>query len=337
MTTDKDSLKIWNSAPEPSSDDRVIPLAEGGTQTVGKPYKKVRWSLLDAFLILAVTIASQVIIGLIAVAVYVSQNYSKLIDLSPEEMSNAMLDDLFTGPFLVFSSLSMYVVWVGGLFIASKKRGFGSFAKDFWLKYKLPRDILIGLGFAAAFRGVEILITTVLTNVGVSLEGADNAAYLNNLDGIWYFILAIGVASLLAPFLEELLFRGLVLQAFLKFFRKCRVTPKTARTDLSKLDAITPVPMGTAEVKIDSALDKVSNAIFKARNILAVLFSSVAFGLMHFQGSFETFGLTFVVLWTGIVGAGLAVLTLKTKRLGPAIFAHIFFNLSGVLMMFFLN
>lgn len=65
-------------------------------------------------------------------------------------------------------------------------------------------------------------------------------------------------------------------------------------------------------------------AVEKFKPFLAVIVSSLMFGLMHVQPTIEAS--IFTVASTTIVGIGLAILRLVSKRLGPAVWAHIIFN-----------
>lgn len=65
-------------------------------------------------------------------------------------------------------------------------------------------------------------------------------------------------------------------------------------------------------------------AIEKFKPFLAILISSLMFGLMHIQPTLEAS--IFTVISTTMVGIGLAVLRLISRRLGPAVWAHIIFN-----------
>jgi membrane protease YdiL (CAAX protease family) len=57
----------------------------------------------------------------------------------------------------------------------------------------------------------------------------------------------------------------------------------------------------------------------------AVVLSALLFGLMHFQGV-DTFALT----GFGLIAGGLAT---RYKRLGPAIWAHVAFNLTALITL----
>lgn len=68
---------------------------------------------------------------------------------------------------------------------------------------------------------------------------------------------------------------------------------------------------------------------------LGVLGSSLFFGLMHVQATVASS--VFTVTTTAIVGALLALIKLRTGRIGASIVAHIVFNLTGVIAAFLLT
>lgn len=65
--------------------------------------------------------------------------------------------------------------------------------------------------------------------------------------------------------------------------------------------------------------------------VLGVVASSMLFGLMHAQATAAATAYT--VTSTAVVGAGLALLVLRTGRLGTSIVSHAVFNASAVLLM----
>lgn len=62
----------------------------------------------------------------------------------------------------------------------------------------------------------------------------------------------------------------------------------------------------------------------------AIIITSTVFGLMHAQGGALATAVT--VAQTGLIGAILAALVLKTNRIGTSIATHVLFNASGVLL-----
>lgn len=287
-----------------------------------------RWGLIDVLIGMLAFLGLQAVLagGLIFWTIYGSVSDGASVE-DTDALVNQSLESVTSGPFLFASAILMYVGWMYAMRRASFKKGLKSFAKDFWLKFKWKRDIPLGLAFAATLRGAEWAILTILTNAGVDMSTGGNTDTIINQDGIWYFINAIVVAAFLAPFFEELFFRGLFLLGALRNFRSGRFsTPKTVFGRL-----ITDNSPG-----IFAGYAAVRRFMYRNRNWLAVMLSSTVFGLMHFQGT-ETFAQWFVIMQTGLIGVILALIVLKTKRLGVAIWGHIFFNLSGVLLATFLG
>jgi membrane protease YdiL (CAAX protease family) len=64
---------------------------------------------------------------------------------------------------------------------------------------------------------------------------------------------------------------------------------------------------------------------------IGIIVSSVVFGILHAQASVEAS--IYTITSTTIVGLVLAILVLKTNRLGTAITAHLLFNTSGVILI----
>lgn len=289
------------------------------TEMVATPKKRaIRWSIFDALIALGLTLATQVVLSIVIIAIYLAKHSTDLASID----TNKITSDLTNGPVIVVSSLLMYAVWLLSIWYASNKRGLKSYSKDFWLKFK-PRDLWIGALVALGVRVAEFAVTNGLSALGVNMDGANNATSITDLTGFWFFAGAIVIASFAGPFMEEFLFRGLLLQSLLRLFRSARITASR------KSDEKVPY-IGT----LYRVMNVVNGFLFKRRNILAALVTSAIFGSMHYQG-FETFGQVFVVLWTGSLGFLLAMMVYKTKRLGPGIVAHILINLSGVLLAFF--
>lgn len=304
-------IGLWNKTPE-TPEGITAPTPE---TTVAPKRKTIRWSIFDALIALGLTLATQVVLSIAIIAIYLAKHSTDLASID----TNKITSDLTNGPVIVASSLLMYAVWFMSIWYASNKRGLKSYSKDFWLKFK-PRDLWIGALVALGVRLAEFAVTNGLSALGVNMDGANNATSITDLTGFWFFAGAIVIASFMGPFMEEFLFRGLFLQALLRLFRSARIT--ASRKSDEKMEYV-----GT----LYRVLNVINGFLFKRRNILAALVTSAIFGSMHYQG-FETFGQVFVVLWTGSLGFLLAMMVYRTKRLGPGIVAHILINLSGVLL-----
>lgn len=64
--------------------------------------------------------------------------------------------------------------------------------------------------------------------------------------------------------------------------------------------------------------------------VAGVILTSLLFGVMHVQASLAAS--IYTVSMTAMVGVALAILRLRTGRLGTAILAHILFNAGGVVL-----
>lgn len=236
-------------------------------------------------------------VALLVVSAIISLIYLPFTDGNPLSLASDPV-------FLLLSTVSMYLVWVGGAWISTLLGGTGSLVKDLWLKIK-PKDVLIGLGFALAFFGFVSGLGWVLSDlIGISLEGSDNTGTLTQFKGPLLFLFAYGVGVFVGPVIEEIFFRGFVLQAGMNSFRKGK-------------------ELADSIGETSGVVYKINKFFYKAAPILSLIVTSVIFGFMHFQGGP---GSWYTVLVTGLLGLFMGIVTLKFKRLGPAIFAHIFFN-----------
>jgi uncharacterized protein len=156
----------------------------------------------------------------------------------------------------------------------------------------LKRDWAWGAMFAVLFRVFEFIAANVATKFGLDLTGSDNASFIKGQPLVWTIVLVMG-AAIGAPIVEEIYFRGALLRSI-----------RNSAT--------------------------VQHAGKRTATVIAIVLSSVIFGSMH--ASSATTGGAFLVGMTGMIGASLAIISLKTDRLGINIWAHVWFNLSGVLM-----
>lgn len=283
-----------------------------------------RWGLIDFLLGFLWVILLQIPV-LVIVMVISWGDISGVISNTPAaEASDKVLEviqgSLMKPGMLILTNLLMYTSWLIAVYWASFKRGLKSLRRDFNLSFSWRRDLVIGLVFAVTARVLEITITTLLTHFGVDISDAGNSSFIENLSGINFFLIAILMAGIVGPFLEELFFRGLGLRGFIRFFEKTGPLEYDGKKESSHYLAI--YLKGMLEVKVFPA-------IYKNRNLLGVIGSSLVFGLMHSQGGASA-GNIFLVGWTGLLGVGFAILALKTNRLGAAIFAHAIYNLIGI-------
>lgn len=215
--------------------------------------------------------------------------------------------DLPSFPRFVFDGnlgmlLSYLVVWVpllGACAYACYVRGTRSPARDFGLRITWL-DVLFGLGVGLVVRAlagvIEIIVYGRMTLGGVTFG---EIVY----DGWWVFG-ALVAPILIAPFVEELFFRGLVLRATYRAGVGSGVGAGAAAAE--------PVGRGTASV-------------------VAVIVSASLFSLLHLVEVTNAQTAIVLGLSTLILGIATGMIAVYTKRIGGAMVAHATFNGSLIL------
>lgn len=312
-TTLMPTLDIWSKTPEEFIQSR---------KNYRKPKQTKHWGVRYAVYAALITLGLQSVLSIGYLLIAVSNLTASGMDAT---VAQAEVMKSMTTPSLVMFiiQMSMYVSWIGTMFYVTYRKGLHSFAKDFWLRFNWKRDIPLGIAFAIGLRGVEWLVMTGLETVGVDLTGANNTKSFIG-DNIWAYIMMFGVASFLGPICEELFFRGLLLQGLIKTFRRKTLTPRTwfGRATSRFLPTYW------------KGFVKFKEVLYKNKYPLAVAISTVAFGFMHYQG-FETFGQWLVIIETGVIGLFLALVVMRTRRLGLAITTHVAFNTSAMVLVLF--
>jgi len=197
--------------------------------------------------------------------------------------------------FSFWFSLVSYAVMVAFLVVITVRRGQRSFAKDFNLRFT-PIDLAIGLGVGVLAKVLGVVFALIATAVTGSLPEGSNVQLGD--DKVWAALTGILVASLLAPLVEELFFRGFVLNGVR-----------------------------------NAVLRKRGAAASTRAVVVAVAVSAGAFAVLHLQPIFDPALLITLALSTFAFGALNAIVTLYTKRLGSAIVAHVFFNGSSIALI----
>ncbi|MDQ1512891.1 MAG: protease family protein [Microbacteriaceae bacterium] len=173
--------------------------------------------------------------------------------------------------------------------VVARRRGLGSLRRDFGLAFR-PVDLAIGLAAAIGVELIRLLIGVVLVsvtperptpNVQVSDSVAGNVALA---------VIAIGIA----PVVEELLMRGMLLRALRNALLRRRPEPSEARRHWAT-DA-------------------------------SVLLSAAVFTALHLHEAPDL--VTAVTLTLAVFPMGLVVgwLATRTGRLGPGIVTHALVN-----------
>ncbi|MFP5315048.1 MAG: CPBP family intramembrane glutamic endopeptidase [Actinomycetes bacterium] len=225
----------------------------------------------------------------------------------------ALAEVLPFGPELIFASLLLtWTAMFGVTFYASRRHGFRSLALDFGLRFQWI-DLAVGLGAGIAARVVLAIILAVLTLLWPLQDGEviqGNAELFLTGDTVWLLINGVLGGVLIAPFLEELFNRGLVLRGVQNAL--------WLRRTGNRGDAVTPA---------------VQRRSIVASTVMALLVSSLAFGLLHTGAVPDLRSSIYLLLSTFTVGLVCGVLTVFTGRLGAAIVTHIVFNGTGVALL----
>lgn len=258
-------------APPPPPRPRALPDA---------PPPGIRWGLPDA----------AIVIGIFLVTIGLSFLYLVL------HLPAAQ------GPFTLVDALASYLLVAVAVIVISRRRGLGRLARDFGLAFR-PIDLAIGLGIAALAKVVQVVVALFV------IAGTGHAPTRSNVsfghDPTWIIINGFLVGSIVAPVVEELVFRGLLLRAIRNAFLRGRRRAPHPQPAAAKVRS-----RATALAIVLSA------AIFSAGHLYETvgdlsLFLSIAFSLFA-------------------VGVLHAWVTVATGRLGAAIVSHVLFNTFGI-------
>jgi membrane protease YdiL (CAAX protease family) len=193
-------------------------------------------------------------------------------------------------------NLPLHLTLAGVAIAVSRSKGQGA-VRDYRISTNW-RDVPAGLviGVAMQFLLVPAVTLPFIWLFGLDLDDVgesarDLADRADDTAGVVALILVVGVV---APLVEELFFRGLLFEAYRK------------RRNLRWLELL--LPEGRRPDTTSSRWNL----------WVAVIFSSAIFSVVHFQ----------LILIPALfaVGVVLALMTHRTGRLGPAIWAHAAFN-----------
>ncbi|SMG47006.1 CPBP family intramembrane glutamic endopeptidase [Agreia pratensis] len=198
---------------------------------------------------------------------------------------------------LLFAAI---IIGYGALFLtalrAARSRGSGSLAEDFGLRFRLV-DLAIGLGVGIAAKIVGFIVAIPLLRLTGGAP-ASNVPVQSEL--LWIILNTVVATALVAPLVEELFFRGLLLRAIRNGILRGRASrPRTAQPSAARA---------------------------RGALLTSVLISSVAFMALHLYQARDLATLVVLGSATLILGLANAALATRTGRLGPGIVAHMVFN-----------
>ena len=194
------------------------------------------------------------------------------------------------------SGIVTYAALVAVVVLASRK-GLKSLAADFGVRFRWI-DLPLGLGAGLAAK----VFTFALTAVAITLTGhtPEQGNFTLSDQSLWVLLNGVLIASLVAPFVEELFFRGLVLRA--------------ARNRVLR--------RGGSPVRAA---------------VIAIAVSSVGFALLHLIQSTDVTLLIILGGSTLALGVINSVVAIATGRIGAPIIAHVFYNGSSILLALLLG
>jgi membrane protease YdiL (CAAX protease family) len=226
-------------------------------------------------------------LGLIpAIIAIVLVLYRTSSSITTADDANALIQTtLKAGPVILTTLIASWAGMLIAVWWAGTHKGDKDWRKLLKWHFQWKRDIPIAIAFTIIFRLFEQGVGYVLQAAGVDPEGLGNSSLVTDQSGIWLVLVIIG-ASIGAPFVEEIFFRGMFL----------------------------------------------SVAVRNWGRVIGVILVSAVFGIMHAQTTLASSIYTIAI--TGLIGVALALLVLKTNRLGTSISAHVLFNSSAVILFF---
>lgn len=298
------------------------PVTQPPTPKAPRLRTRAPWGLGDVWVAFAALIGAQVLLVPLAVLGYLRREQPATIDADVLDAAiMAMPDIAKTGPFVVAALLLQWAVFVGVPVAVTFRKGLRSLAADFGLRFH-RWDPLIGLGLAIALQLLMLGIGWVLARTSLDLTGANNTTLVTDHSGVMLAFMA-AAAAIGAPFTEELLFRGLVLRAMLRSFAGIDQANDAHFTDRDQAR------------RARKNRPETGASTRRAGIIAAAIGSSILFGILHMPMSDGTTHVSVaaqIILpaQTGLLGLIFAFVTIKARRLGPAICAHIVFNSTSV-------
>ena len=195
------------------------------------------------------------------------------------------------------SGIVTYAALIAVIVRASKRKGLGTLAADFGLRFRWI-DLPLGLAAGLAAKLFTFLLTAIA--VTVTNHTPEQGNFVLPTAPLWVVLNGVVIATLVAPFTEELFFRGLVLRA--------------ARNRRLRFGG-TPVRAA----------------------VWAIAISSVLFALLHLIQSTDATLLIILGGSTLMLGVINSVVAIATGRIGAPIIAHVFFNGSSILLAILLT
>ena len=198
-------------------------------------------------------------------------------------------------------------IWLGlggACVLASRGRGTGRLSADLGLRFRWV-DLAIGLGLGIGLRiGSVIIALVVQTFFGRSGGGNLDSITGGGLSTVSVVVNLIIGGSLIAPVIEELFFRGLLLRSVMaSLTRRGHRRGTDAQADVGR------------------------------RRRATYAASAVLFALLHLSEITDPIGALTLMATLLMVGWVHALVTWNTGRLGSAVVSHVVFNASAALLL----
>jgi membrane protease YdiL (CAAX protease family) len=127
--------------------------------------------------------------------------------------------------YVVSTLLGLWIGFIGAPWLASRRQGTGHFLADLGVRFRLID--LVGIAVGVVAQGLIVLVYLPFQH-DIHNFDAPSQKLTGASHGGGFLIIAI-VTVVVAPFMEELLFRGLLLKAMLRLFTPVVATPSRAR------------------------------------------------------------------------------------------------------------
>ena len=200
----------------------------------------------------------------------------------------------------LLSLLTTWIALVATCWWACRRHGTGSLVRDLGLSFRWA-DLWIGLLAGLGLRIGVVVIGVIAASVTRYQGGATTNLPVELTDGNAILITTAVAVTLVAPLVEELFFRGLLLRSALESLNRRAYRPRLA----------------------DPA----------TRIRVAVFISAALFAVIHLSEADDAFSATVLFLSLLLVGWVNARLTLWSNRLGPAIVSHAVFNGTALILL----
>lgn len=235
---------------------------------------------------------------------------------------------------VVAGFLPIWLALGGACWLASRGRGTGRLAADLGLRLRWV-NLALGLGLGVGLRiGSGIIALIVQTLFGRSGGGNLDQITGGGLSTASVVINLIIGGSLIAPVIEELFFRGLLLRSVMaSLTRRGQRRGQRRNTDNTINTGINTGINAGINTDINAGINTDTDAAVGRRRRATYAASAVLFALLHLSEVTDPIGALTLMATLLLVGWVHAIITWSTGRLGSAVVSHVVFNASAALLL----